>query len=141
MTADPGARQLADRAGVANGLPRYAGGRQSQISGYYDPIPTPDSPSGWVYIVANNFNRSSPVVLYRGHAADVHRPVEVAGLVRSGHGGGWGKPPTPLWPDMVGEMSVRQIDGKSGAVLLQLPAPATWRSGWPTTRRRSAPRR
>ena len=26
---------------------------------------------------------------------------------------GWGKPPTPLWPDRIGEMSVRQIDGKT----------------------------
>ena len=43
----------------------YQDGRQSQISGYYDPIPKPDSPSGWVYIVANNFDRSGPVVLYR----------------------------------------------------------------------------
>src|SRR4029453_7135689 len=25
----------------------YEGGRQSQISGYYDPIPKPDSPTGW----------------------------------------------------------------------------------------------
>ena len=48
----------------------YAGGRQSQISGYYDPIPTPDSPSGWVYIVANDFDRSGPVELYRVDAAD-----------------------------------------------------------------------
>ncbi len=38
---------------------------QSQISGYYDPIPTAESPRGWVYIVANNFDRSGPVTLYR----------------------------------------------------------------------------
>ena len=25
---------------------------------------------------------------------------------------GWGHPPTPLWPDRIGEMSIRQIDGK-----------------------------
>ena len=43
----------------------FEGGRQSQISGYYDPIPTADSPTGWVYIVANNFDRTGPVVLYR----------------------------------------------------------------------------
>ncbi|MGH3522465.1 MAG: DUF4185 domain-containing protein, partial [Mycobacterium sp.] len=29
----------------------YLGGQQSQISGYYDPIPTTESPTGWVYIV------------------------------------------------------------------------------------------
>lgn len=43
----------------------YQGGSQTQISGYYDPIPTPESPSGWVYIVADSFTRRDPVVLYR----------------------------------------------------------------------------
>ena len=32
---------------------------------------------------------------------------------RRRHHGGWNKPPTPLWPDRVGEMSIRQIDGKT----------------------------
>ena len=27
--------------------------------------PPPDSPTGWVYIVANNFDRSGPVRLFR----------------------------------------------------------------------------
>ena len=27
--------------------------------------------------------------------------------------GGWGEPPTALWADRVGEMSIRQIDGKA----------------------------
>ena len=31
----------------------------------------------------------------------------------AGPNGGWGKPPTPLWPEAVGEMCVRQIDGKA----------------------------
>ena len=43
----------------------YQGGRQSQISGYYDPVPTAESPTGWVYIVANNFDHTQPVTLYR----------------------------------------------------------------------------
>ena len=34
----------------------YASGQQSQISGYYDPIPTPESQTGWVYIVADSFD-------------------------------------------------------------------------------------
>ena len=88
----------------------YAGGRQSQISGYYDPIPTPDSPSGWVFIVANDFDRSGPVSLYRA--------TPQAFTDRSSWQGwssvsGWNKAPTPLWDDRVGEMSVRQIDGKT----------------------------
>ncbi len=90
----------------------YEGGRQSQISGYYDPIPTPDSPSGWVYIVANNFDRSGPVVLYRARPetfADRARWQGWSGL--PGPQGGWNKPPTPLWADRNGEMSIRQIDG------------------------------
>lgn len=90
----------------------YAGGKQTQISGYYDPIPTADSQTGWVYVVANNFDRSGPVLLYRATPqafTDRSRWQGWAG----GPGGGWNKPPTPLWPDRVGEMSIRQIDGKA----------------------------
>jgi Domain of unknown function (DUF4185) len=88
----------------------YEGSRQSQISGYYDPVPKPDSQSGWVYIVANNFDRSGPLVLYRA--------TPQAFTDRSSWQGwsqelGWGHPPTPLWPDLIGEMSIRQIDGQA----------------------------
>ena len=90
----------------------YAGGRQSQLSGYYDPIPTVDSPSGWVYIVANDFDRSAPVELYRVTPQKFTDRASWQGW--SGlPGGGWNKPPTPLWPDQVGELSIRQIDGKT----------------------------
>ena len=90
----------------------YAGGRQSQISGYYDPIPTVESPSGWVYIVANNFDRSAPVELFRVSPQKFTDRSSWQGW--SGlPGGGWNKPPTPLWPDQVGELNVRQIDGKT----------------------------
>jgi hypothetical protein len=88
----------------------HAGGRQSQISGYYDPIPTPDSPSGWVYVVANDFDRSGPVELYR---ATPQAFTDRSSWQPWSAAGGWGKPPTPLWPDKVGEMSVRQVDGKT----------------------------
>jgi hypothetical protein len=88
----------------------YEGGRQSQVSGYYDPIPTADSPTGWVYIVANNFDRSGPAVLYRARRETFADRSSWQGWSSNG---GWGKPPTPLWPDRVGEMSVRQIDGKT----------------------------
>ncbi len=88
----------------------FEGGRQSQISGYYDPIPTADSPTGWVYIVANNFDRTGPVVLYRAKRETFTDRASWQGWSVNG---GWGKPPTPLWPDRVGEMSVRQIDGKT----------------------------
>jgi hypothetical protein len=92
----------------------FDGGRQSQISGYYDPIPTPDSPRGWVYIVANNFDRSGPVVLYRAHPDTfTDRSSWQGWSALPGPDGGWDKPPTPLWSDRVGEMSVRQIDGKT----------------------------
>ncbi|KUI33188.1 hypothetical protein AU196_12930 [Mycobacterium sp. IS-1742] len=88
----------------------YAEGRQSQISGYYDPIPTADSPSGWVYMVANDFDRSGPVVLYRvAPQAFTDRDAWQGWSSERG----WGHTPTPLWPDRVGEMSVRQIDGET----------------------------
>ena len=93
---------------------KWAGGRQSQISGYYDPIPTPDSPSGWVYIVANNFDRSGPVELYRATPRSfTDRGSWQAWSALAGPAGGWGKSPTPLWADKVGELSVKQIDGKA----------------------------
>ena len=88
----------------------FEGGRQSQISGYYDPIPTADSPTGWVYIVANNFDRTGPAVLYRAKRETFTDRSSWQGW---SSGGGWTKPPTPLWPDRVGEMSIRQLDGKT----------------------------
>jgi Domain of unknown function (DUF4185) len=90
----------------------YQGGRQSQVSGYYDPIPTPESPGGWVYIVANSFTRREPVLLYRATPQTFADRSRWQGWA-SGPDGGWGKAPTPLWPDQVGEMSIRQIDGKA----------------------------
>ena len=87
----------------------WAGGRQSQISGYYDPIPTPESQSGCVYVVANDFDRSAPVELYRA----TPQSFTDRGSWQAWSEAGWGKPPTPLWPDQVGEMSFKQIDGKS----------------------------
>jgi hypothetical protein len=88
----------------------YQGFRQSQISGYYDPIPKPDSQSGWVYIVANNFDRSAPLVLYRATPATFTDRAAWQGWSSEL---GWGHPPTPLWSDWIGEMSIRQIDGKT----------------------------
>ncbi|MGV0787198.1 DUF4185 domain-containing protein [Mycolicibacterium sp. XJ2] len=88
----------------------YAAGRQSQISGYYDPIPRTDSETGWVYIVANNFDRSAPLVLYRATPQEFEDRSSWQGWSAEA---GWGNPPTPLWPDAVGEMSIRQIDGKT----------------------------
>lgn len=89
----------------------WAEGRQSQISGYYDPIPRPDSARGWVYVVANDFDRSAPVELYRVTPQEF--TDRGAWQAWSGPGGGWGRPPVPLWEDAVGEMSIRQIDGKT----------------------------
>jgi Domain of unknown function (DUF4185) len=90
----------------------FQGGAQTQISGYYDPIPTPDSQTGWVYIVANSFTRNRPVVLYRATPQAFTDRARWQGWA-AGPGGGWNKSPTPLWPDSVGEMSIRQIDGKA----------------------------
>ncbi len=87
----------------------YAGGGQSQISGYYDPIPTPESPRGWVYIVANNFDRTGPVHLYRATPQSFTDRSTWQGWAPAG----WGGEPAPLWNDRVGEMSVRQIDGRT----------------------------
>jgi hypothetical protein len=91
----------------------YQGGSQSQISGYYDPIPTAESPTGWVYIVADNFDRSQPVTLYRARPETFTDRSSWQGWSNlPGAQGGWNKTPTPLWRDLVGEMSIRQIEGK-----------------------------
>lgn len=90
----------------------YQDGRQTQISGYYDPIPTPDSPSGWVYIVANSFTRRDPVQLFRVAPQTFTDRSRWQGWAL-GPDGGWNKPPSPLWPDQVGEMCIRQIDGQA----------------------------
>ncbi len=92
----------------------FEGGRQSQISGYYDPIPTADSPTGWVYIVANDFDRTGPAVLYRAKRESFADRASWQGWSSlGGPDGGWNKHPTPLWSDRIGEMSVREIDGKT----------------------------
>jgi hypothetical protein len=88
---------------------KWANGRQSQISGYYDPIPTDESRTGWVYVVANNFDRTGPVDLYRSTPAKFTDRASWQAWSATG----WGKPPTPLWPDKVGEMNMKQIDGKT----------------------------
>ncbi|KAA1246260.1 DUF4185 domain-containing protein [Mycobacterium simiae] len=88
----------------------YRGGGQTQVSGFYDPVPTPDSPTGWVYIVSNSFTRRQPLVLYRATPEAFTDRSRWQGWA-AGPGGGWNKPPTPLWPDKVGEMSIRQLDG------------------------------
>ena len=90
----------------------YQGGSQTQISGYYDPIPTADSVTGWVYIVANSFTRRDPLLLYRATPQTFTDRSRWQGWA-TGPEGGWNKPPTPLWPDQVGEMCIRQIDGKA----------------------------
>jgi hypothetical protein len=90
----------------------YADGRQSQISGYYDPIPTSESQSGWVYIVADNFDRSQPAVLYRVAPESFGDRSRWQGWA-AGIDGGWGREPTPLWGDQIGEISFAQIDGKA----------------------------
>ena len=87
----------------------HAGGGQTQISGYYDPIPRPDSERGWVYIVANNFDRSGPVTLYRA-TPDTFTDRDAW---QAWSETAWGGEPAPLWGDMVGEMSIRQIDGRT----------------------------
>ena len=92
----------------------YQGAGQSQVSGYYDPIPKVDSPTGWVYIVANNFDRSAPVTLYRVKPETfTDRSTWQGWSGLGGPNGAWNKPPTPLWGDHTGELSLRMIEGKT----------------------------
>lgn len=85
----------------------YQNFNQTQISGC--------EADGWVYVVADNFDRSKPVVLYRC------RPDTFAdrdswagwGMVNGDpKHWDWGQPPTPLCDHKFGELSLRRIDGK-----------------------------
>ena len=89
---------------------RYLDGGQSQISGYYDPIPTADSPTGWVYIVANNFDRSGTGAPVPGATRGIHRPSKWQGWSSTGR---LEQAADAAVGDRVGEMSIRQIDGKA----------------------------
>jgi hypothetical protein len=113
VKADPARGKWPTVAGsVRNGS--FQGGNQSQISGYYDPIPKADSAKGWVYIVADDFARTKPVLLYRAKPETfTDRSTWQGWSGLAGSAGGWNKPPTPLWGDRVGEMSIKQIDGKT----------------------------
>lgn len=71
----------------------YEGGRQTQISGYYDPLWTQDSPKGWVYIVSDGFDRSHPAVLYRAKPDTFTDRATWQGWGVDAQGkGAWGRP-------------------------------------------------
>ena len=65
----------------------YEGGRQSQISGYYDPIPKPDSPTRLGVHRRQQLRPQRTGGAVPGQARDVHRPRQLAGLVVSGRVG------------------------------------------------------
>lgn len=111
VTADPARGGWQTVAGSVRNA-GYQDGHQTQVSGYYDPIPRADSPTGWLYIVANSFTRRQPVVLYRATPESFTDRSRWQGWA-AGPGGGWNKPPTPLWPDLIGEMSIKQIEGRT----------------------------
>ena len=64
-----------------------------------------------MYIVANNF--TAPDRCCCTGSRRKRSPTGPGGRAGRRPDGGWNKPPTPLWGDRVGEMSIRQIDGKA----------------------------
>lgn len=92
----------------------YANGQQTQISGYYDPLWTPESPKGWVYIVTDGFDRSRPVVLYRAKPDTFTDRATWQGWGADARGRwSWGAAVTPLWADHLGELSMKMVDGQA----------------------------
>ncbi|QLL08040.1 DUF4185 domain-containing protein [Mycobacterium vicinigordonae] len=86
----------------------YAAGGQSQISGY-------QADDGYVYVVADSFDRTRPVTLYR---TDPRRFTDRSAwrpYVKSSDGRtGWGRPgqaPVAISVTNFGELSFRQVDG------------------------------
>lgn len=86
----------------------YAHGGQSQISGY-------QAADGYVYIVADAFDRSRGVTLYRAHPRTFTDRSSWRPRVRRSDGGvGWGAPGQDaviLSPNVFGELSFREVDG------------------------------
>jgi Domain of unknown function (DUF4185) len=82
-------------------------GNETQISGY-------QAPDGWVYIVADGFERKHPVRLYRCPAASFtdRNTWHAWGMIDGGPAWGWDVAPTPLSNDLFGELSLRVIEGK-----------------------------
>jgi Domain of unknown function (DUF4185) len=82
-------------------------GNETQISGY-------QAPDGWVYIVADGFEREHTVRLYRCPAASfTDRDTWHAwGMIDGGPAWGWDVAPTPLSNDRFGELSLRLIEDK-----------------------------
>ncbi|TDH17642.1 DUF4185 domain-containing protein [Mycobacteroides franklinii] len=82
-------------------------GNQTQISGY-------QAADGWVYIVADGFDRQRPVWLYRVPAEKfTDRNWWHAWGIGDDGDWKWDVAPTPLSDDRYGEISLREIDGKS----------------------------
>ncbi|MHA7653515.1 DUF4185 domain-containing protein [Mycobacterium sp. ML4] len=84
----------------------YAAGGQSQISGYR-------AKDGHVYIVADSFDRSRGVTLYRTDPGTVSDRSSWRPYVRNGHYG-WGTPgqdPIVISATRFGELSFREVDG------------------------------
>ena len=76
-----GAGELADAARIRNVTPDSRAAGRARSAATTTRSRRPDSPTGWVYIVANNFDRTGPVGALPRQARDLHRPGELAGLV------------------------------------------------------------
>ncbi|SHX87119.1 putative secreted protein [Mycobacteroides abscessus subsp. abscessus] len=75
---------------------------------------TQESPKGWVYIVSDGFDRNHPAVLYRAKPDTFTDRATWQGWGVDAQGkGAWGRPPTPLWGDHLGEMSMKLVDGQA----------------------------
>jgi len=84
----------------------YADSGQSQISGY-------QAADGYVYIVADAFDRSRGVTLYRADPDKFTDRSSWRPYVRGDHAA-WGRPgraPTVISPNSFGELSFREVDG------------------------------
>lgn len=112
----------------------YANAGQSQISGY-------QGSDGYVYIVADSFDRSRGVTLYRAHPGTfADRSSWRPYLRRSDGEVGWGNPgqdAVVLSANSFGELSFREVDGcavLAGFNVRRGPDGAVeiWVADWPT---------
>ena len=125
---NPNGPDVADRSRVLAGRASWQDGNETQISGY-------QAPDGWVYIVADGFARDHSVRLYHCHAETfTDRNTWWAwGIKDGGPDWAWNVAPTPLSDDLLGELSLRLIEGKSVLSGFNCDHRAMSRFGWLTT--------
>jgi hypothetical protein len=69
-------------------------------------------PDGWVYVYTSKFLRQTPMILHRVRPDQLTDPNAYQPWGRSGSGWAWGAGPDPVTDDIIGESSLRYLNGR-----------------------------